>query len=72
MTAPDLSARAARVRAIVEAVGGKVIKRTHNNMMIEIPADIAVGLAAIWGEGGFSAIYSGQTTGLVPRRVVNM
>jgi hypothetical protein len=62
MTAADLAARADRVKAIVEAVHGKVIKRTSTTMLIQIPADIAPGMATIWGEGGFSAIYSGQTS----------
>jgi len=44
MATVDLQARAARVMAVVEAVGGKVIKRTRNTMLIQVPADVAPGL----------------------------
>ena len=39
-------------------------------MQIEVPADIAAGLATIWGEGRYLACYAGQTTRLAPLRRV--
>ena len=68
----DLDARAERVRAIVEANAGTVIKRVVDIMEIEVPADIASGLASIWGEDGFSIIFVGQRTRLSHCRVIDM
>jgi hypothetical protein len=44
----DLAARADRVKAIAECVGGKVIDRNGNTVRIEIPADTAPGLVTLW------------------------
>jgi hypothetical protein len=72
MTATDLAARADRVKAIAEWVHGKVIDRAGTIMTVEIPADVAPGLAGIWGTGGFNPIFRSQDTHLAPRRIVNM
>jgi hypothetical protein len=58
LTAADLSARAERVKAIVQANHGKVIDRTGNIMMVEIPADIAPCMASLWGMGGFAPQFA--------------
>jgi hypothetical protein len=68
----DLEARADRVRAVTEANFGKVISRDGDVMTIEVPADIAPGLATIWGMGRFVAIFIGQTTRPAPRRIITM
>ncbi len=68
----DLDVRADRVRSIVEGNFGKIIKRVDNIMEIELPADIAIGLAAVWGMAGFIPAYKGQTTESAPRRVTDM
>ena len=49
-----------------------MIKREGNIMEIEVPADIASGLATIWGEDGFSSIFVGQRTRLSHCRVIDM
>ena len=66
----DLDARADRVRAIVEGNFGRVIDRNGDTMVVEVPADVSIGLNCIWGEGGFAAIVRGQFTKLAPRRVI--
>ncbi len=38
-------------------------------MVVELPADAAIGVNAIWGEGGFSTQFIDSTTRLAPRRV---
>ena len=44
-----LSARAERVRAIVETHGGKVVLRHICDIVrAEVPADVAPGLAMLW------------------------
>ena len=53
MTAAELTARADRVKAIAESVHGSVIGRSGNTMTIEFPADVAPGIVAAWGMGGF-------------------
>jgi hypothetical protein len=68
----DLEARADRVRAVVQGHHGKVIRRIGDTIEIEVPADIAIGLSSLWGEGGFLAIYQGQSVRLAPRRVTDM
>jgi hypothetical protein len=68
----DLEARADRVRAVVEGNHGRVIKREGIVIEIEVPADIAIGLNSIWGEGGFSCIYVGQRTRISHCRVIDM
>jgi hypothetical protein len=69
----DLTARADRVRAIAENVAhGKVISREGDAMIVEVPADMSIGLNALWGQSGFSAIVIGQSTCLAPRRVTSM
>jgi hypothetical protein len=72
MMATDLTDRADRVRAVVEGNHGKVIDCTDDVMTVEIPADIAPGMAAIWGLGGFVPAFTGQTARLAPRRVLDM
>jgi hypothetical protein len=56
MTKADLEARADRVRAIAEAVHGKVIGRSRNVVTVEIPADMTSGAITLFGTSGFSAI----------------
>lgn len=56
----DIEARANRVRAVAESVGGKVLDRNGDAMRIEIPADVAPGLMMLWGEGGFIPIFRHQ------------
>jgi len=46
----DLDARANRVRQVAELSHGKVVSEGDNVVVVEIPADIAVGLARLWGE----------------------
>ena len=41
-------------------------------MRIEVPSDIAIGLAALWGMGGFSPQFIETTTRLAPSRVAGM
>jgi hypothetical protein len=60
MTAADLTARADRVRQIVASVGGNVLAHNGDAMRIEVPADNAPGLMALWGMGGFIPIYREQ------------
>lgn len=60
MTAAELTARADRVKAIAESVGGKVLDRNRDAMRIEVPADMAPGLAGLWGMGNFLAIFRRQ------------
>jgi hypothetical protein len=69
----DLAARADRVKAIAECVGGKVLDRNGDTVRIEIPADTAPpGLVTLWGEGGFVPIFKSQDTRLASRRITNM
>jgi hypothetical protein len=68
----DLDARAERVRAIAEGNSGTVIKRGGDIMEIEVPADIASGLASILGEDGISIIFVGQRKRLSHCRVIDM
>jgi hypothetical protein len=70
--AADLAARADRVKAIAEAVHGKVISRDRNTMLIEVPADTITGAVTLFGMGGFSATIGKQSTRLAPRRVIDM
>jgi hypothetical protein len=50
---PDRSARAERVRAIGETHGGRVeFRHICDNVGVEIPADVAPGLAMPRGRGG--------------------
>ena len=51
---------------------GHVVGRPGDVVTIEIPADVSVGLNAVWGLGGFSAVVTGPTTKLAPRRVNGM
>ena len=48
----DLDARADLVTAIAVGNFGKVISCDGNVKTIEVPADVAIGLAALWGMGG--------------------
>jgi hypothetical protein len=63
----DLDARADRVKAIAECVGGKVLDRNGNTVRVEIPADKTSGLVVLWGMGGFIPIFRRQEfrTGIV-------
>jgi hypothetical protein len=72
MTTAEISARADRVAAIVEGNYGKVLNRAGNIVVVEIPADIAVGMAPVWGMAGFIPIFRSQDTHLAERRVVDM
>ena len=67
----DFAERRARVEAIVKAVRGRVIGHSRNVMHIEVPADVAAGMSTFWGMGGYRVIFSGQTTRLENRRIVN-
>jgi hypothetical protein len=67
----DFAERRARVEAIVKAVHGRVIGHSRNVMHIEVPADVAAGMSTFWGMGGYRVIFSGQTTRLENRRIVN-
>lgn len=71
-TMSDLKERADRVRAIVEANHGKVIDRTGDIVTVEVPADVAPGMWAIWGMARFNPIFDSQDTRLAPRRITNM
>jgi hypothetical protein len=65
-------ARAERVRAIAEDVAhGKVLSREGERMTFEVPADMAPGLASLWGQSSLVPIFIGQDVRLAPRRVVN-
>ena len=68
----DLEDRAARVAAVAEDNYGSVLGRDGDVMIIEVPVDIAPGLGAIWGAGGFSCIFQGQRTRLSHCRVIDM
>jgi hypothetical protein len=67
-----INARAQRVTDIVNANHGNILSSDGNIMMIEVPADIAPGLGAIWGEGGFSRIFAGQRRRISHCRVIDM
>src|SRR5271157_4181781 len=64
MAVTDLDARADRVRAIVEGHFGCVVGCNGDMMLGEVPADISVGLNALWGEGGFERC---QSAGFISR-----
>jgi hypothetical protein len=65
----NLDTRAERVRQITEGNHGKVLGREGDVMTIEVPADVAIGLNAVWGMGKFSTQFLGCETRLAPRRV---
>lgn len=67
----DIAARADRVRAVVEGNHGKVTNHNGDVIEFEVPADIATGLYALWGMGGFLPMFIGQSARLAPRRVLD-
>ena len=69
MTDPD--ARYARVVAIVEANHGRLIAREGDTVEIEVPADVAIGLAAIWGRAGINPVFIGCDMRQSERRVLD-
>ncbi|MGC2779992.1 MAG: hypothetical protein WA418_30570 [Bradyrhizobium sp.] len=64
-----MSDLAARLRLVVEANHGSVISDHGNIWRVEVPADVAPGLAGVLA--GFRAQFVGQTTRDAPRRVTN-
>jgi hypothetical protein len=62
--------RAARVKAIVEGNFGRVAFRSGDKMVVDVPADLAMGLP--WGSAGFVPVFIGQSVELAPRRVTDM
>ncbi|MGJ4928601.1 hypothetical protein ACQR1I_14250 [Bradyrhizobium sp. HKCCYLS2038] len=66
-----MSDRLSRARQIAEGNHGRVVAEDGDAVVVEVPADVAPGLAGIWGQGGFSAQFIGQTTRDAPRRVTN-
>jgi hypothetical protein len=72
MSPPDLDQRADRAKQIAQELFGKSHWRDGAEMHVEIPADMAGAAASSYGRGGFSAVITGQTTRLAPRRIVDM
>jgi hypothetical protein len=68
MSPPDLDQRADRAKQIAQELFGKSLWRDG----AEIPADMAGAASSNYGRGGFSAVITGQTTRLAPRRIVDM
>ena len=68
----DLATRTDRVAQIASAVHGRVIGRTRNTMLIEVPADCMPGAVTLLGMSGFSATIGKQSTRFTERRVSDM
>jgi 1-deoxy-D-xylulose 5-phosphate reductoisomerase len=56
-------------RAVLGRNHGRVVTREGDVMTIEVPADVAIGLAAIWGEAGINPVFIGCDTRQAERRV---
>ena len=67
----DLDARAQQIKAAVEGHQGTIIKRDGEHLTFEVPADVAPGLAAVWGQSGILPIFQGQRTRLAACRVTD-
>jgi hypothetical protein len=68
----QLGARGARVRDIAEGNFGAVISRDGDIMHCEVPADVSIGLNAVWGQIGVIVRVVGQSTRLSERRIIAM
>jgi hypothetical protein len=68
----DLDAHAQRVTYIATANHGQVLGRVGDVVTLEIPADVSIGLAAVWGQAGFVPIFVGKRTRLSHCRVIDM
>jgi hypothetical protein len=62
---PKRKLRGDRVSAVVDGNFGRVIGR-EGVMMVEVPADVAIGLHAIWGQGEFLPIFTGADNAASP------
>jgi hypothetical protein len=71
MPMTDLDARAQHIKAVVEGHQGTIIKCDGEHLIFELPADIAPGLAAVWGQSGILPIFQGQRTRLAACRVTD-